>query len=127
MLNKVKLGPKRWNGIWSCGLKHLLFALELYEIQIKQGGYILHEHPNSASSWHVPEVVDSMHKHSLYKMTGDMCRFGMTTTDNMGEAFAKQPTGFLSNSPFIRAALGLRCLRNHRHAPLTSGRAKAAQ
>ena len=64
-LNKERIGPKRWNEVYQYGLKHLLFMIELYGIQLNVGRYIIHEHPNGASSWHVPEVTDLMAKYNL--------------------------------------------------------------
>ena len=36
-LNRPKMGEAKWNAAWKYGLKHLLFAFELYEIQISSG------------------------------------------------------------------------------------------
>ena len=49
--NKKKMGAKRWRAAYAYGESHLLFALELYVIQIQSGRYILHKHPLSASNW----------------------------------------------------------------------------
>ena len=41
------------------GLKHLKFCIELYNIQLSNGLYFLHEHPASARSWQVEEMKES--------------------------------------------------------------------
>ena len=61
-LNRPKMGEAKWKIAWDHGMKHLLFAFEMYEIQVKAGRYFLHEHPNSATSWHLPEIVQFMSK-----------------------------------------------------------------
>ena len=35
---------------------HIEFCTELYAYQMRQGRYFLHEHPQSAGSWKLPEV-----------------------------------------------------------------------
>ena len=120
-------GAKRWRAAYAYGLSHLLFSLELYAIQIKEGRYMLHEHPLSASSWRVPEVVEFMTMHGLTRVRGDMCCFNMVQKDDDGWALIKKPTGYMCNSLYIRSELERKCEGGHRHIPLMSGRAKAAQ
>ena len=122
-LNKKKMGSKRWRAAYAYGLSHLLFALELYAVQIKAGRYMLHEHPLSASSWRVPEVVEFMTLHGLTRVRGDMCCFNMVQKDVEGWALIKKPTGYMCNSLYIRSELERKCSGGHKHIPLMSGRA----
>lgn len=64
-LNRERMGEAKRNAMWQYGLKHLLSTLELYEIQLEQGGYMLHGHPQSATNWHVPELEEFMQRHNL--------------------------------------------------------------
>ncbi len=65
-------------------------------------------------------------KRAVITVHTDMCEFGLTTTDAMGEAPAKKPTRFLTNSPMVAEQLDVRCKGNHRHAHLIVGRVVAA-
>ena len=47
---------------WRAGVRHLGIAAELYGMQLSAGRYVVHEHPLSASSRAVPEIVQAMHK-----------------------------------------------------------------
>eukprot|EP00973_Karenia_brevis_P031672 4368920-Karenia_brevis.AAC.1 len=57
------------------GIRHLYFAMDICELQVKQGRYFAFEHPKTASSWNLPGVR---------KIDIDMCMFGMMTTDDSG-------------------------------------------
>ena len=98
-----------------------MFAVELYEIQLSGGRYFLHEHPQSATSWHVADFGEFMSRWSLQRTVGDMCMHGMVSTDSQGTAPAKKPTGFLTNSEYIRNAVAVRCNGDHRHVQLMNG------
>ena len=76
----------------------MLFAIKLYRIQADAGRYFLHEHPASASSWKLPEMMAPMEDYKLKRVNGHMCRFGMTSTDEKGNGLVKKPTGFLTDS-----------------------------
>ena len=126
-LNKDRMGPAKWEAMWAWGMRHLLFAIECYELQISLGGYILHEHPQSATSWHVPEMVEFVAKHNLERLNAHMCCFGLQSSDDGGVGPVKKPTGFITNSKIIRDELSRKCDGLHRHVHLVGGRAKAAQ
>ena len=64
----------------------------------------------------------------------DQCEFGLKSQDMLGEAPAKKPTRFLTNSYHVGEALAVRCQNakrefrdQHRHVQLMQGRAQAAQ
>eukprot|EP00973_Karenia_brevis_P072169 10025940-Karenia_brevis.AAC.1 len=62
-----------------------------------------------------------------------MCSYGMQSKDQWGEGLVLKPTSFLTNSPFIAAALDRQCSNKygraawHRHITLMNNRAKACQ
>ena len=60
-------------------------------------------------------------------MVGDMCTFEMKQEDELGTAFIRKPTKFMTNSQCIANKLEQRCPGNHRHIQLINGRAKAAE
>ena len=51
ILNRAKMGEESFQRQFLDALDHLEFACKLYEIQIRQGGWFLHEHPAAATSW----------------------------------------------------------------------------
>ena len=61
-LNRERMCAHKWNLLWNYGVKHLLFAIDVYDMQLSAGRYVLHEHPQSAASWHLPEMVALMQK-----------------------------------------------------------------
>lgn len=121
------MGPVKWNALWEWGMRHLLFVLELYDIQVMAGRYFVHEHPYAAASWWVPEMFEFMAKHHLVRIRSCMCRFGMVSTDSTGTGLVKKPTGYLKNSAHIRRQLEVDCLGGHRHVHLMNVCAAAAQ
>ena len=97
------------------GTMHLEFCVEQYEVQMKRGRYFLHEHPQSARSWKLGCIERLASNDEVFKVTGDMCRHGMVSVDDVGEGLVKKPTTFLTNSTEIADALALRC-DNDKHA-----------
>ena len=126
-LNKWRMSPDKWNSLIEKGLRHMRFAVKLYRLQDEGGRFFLHEHPNSATSWKMPEVLKLMNDLQLEKTTAHMCRYGMKSADESGGGRVKKPTGFLTNSSFLRDQLGKRCMGGHHHIQLLGGRARACQ
>ena len=56
---------------------HMRFCISLYELQVREGRYFLHEHPAGATSWKMPEMVRRMLNAAVDAVTFDMCKFGM--------------------------------------------------
>ena len=128
-LNKGKKDPEEWEQGFQRAVEHIKFVFELYDMQVRGGRYFLHEHPATATSWKLPEVVEFCARYPhLYAVTSAMCQFGLTTIGGDG---AEQPalklTRWLTNSPFLAATLEKKCPRDHEHTPLLNNRAKAAQ
>ena len=126
-LNKAKMETSKWNALWDKGIRHMLFAIKLYRIQAEAGRFFLHEHPSSASSWKIPEMVALMQDLKIDKVNAHMCRFDMMSEDEAGIGLVKKPTGFLTNSEHLREQLSKKCLGGHRHVHLMGGKAKACQ
>ena len=79
-------------------ISHMRFAINFYRLQAKAGRFFLHEHPNSASSWKLPEVMTFMSDLGITKSVAHLCRYGMTSEDGEGVECIKTPTGFVTNS-----------------------------
>ena len=116
------------------GIKYMIFVLKLYRIQDEEGRYYLHEHPAGAKSWKMPEVQKFMADTDAMTVTAHQCELGLRSRDRFGEAPAKKPTTFMSNSILICERLDVQCTNmwkpekeRHRHVHLMNGRASAAQ
>ena len=114
------------------GRKHLEFCMQLYELQWREGRYFVHEHPEAASSWNEQCVRQMMNRQGVIQVTGDQCRYGLTSWDGQRRGPARKRTKFMTNSPCIAKALSLRCPNTrehkvHEHVVLINGRAKRAE
>ncbi len=102
-------------------IMHVKFCIELCIEQMENGRrYFCFEHPASATSWKLPEMV-------VMRVVGHMCVHGMKSKDEQGEGLVLKPIGWATNSPYIARELSVRCTKDHRHVQLLSGRARAAQ
>ena len=72
--------------------------MKLYARQMELGGYFLHEHPDTATSWQLPSVRALLARKGVGRVTGDQCQFGQEIDDREP---IKKPTGFMSNSPEV--------------------------
>ena len=52
--NIRKMGRARYEKELRAAVDHLLFCIQIYELQVSSGRYFLHEHPAGARSWHLP-------------------------------------------------------------------------
>ena len=58
------------------GTAHLRFCMKLYKMQIENGLYFVHEHPDGAKSWDDPAVRKLIEDWRVWKVKGDIrfCR-----------------------------------------------------
>lgn len=107
---------------------HLRFACKLYRRQMQRGKFFLHEHPQTATSWRLPEVKRFLQSPGVGTAVCHQCSFGLMTPSKSGELMpAKKPTQFMSNSPCMPNELFRICQRTHVHQHLEGGRAKEAE
>ena len=57
----------KWQALMDKGERHMRFAIKLYRMQIEHGRWLLHEYPNSATSWRMPEMVRFMEDYKITK------------------------------------------------------------
>lgn len=76
------------------------------------------EHPKNAASWEEECMQELKSMEGMIKTECDMCAFGMQVTP---EGLNKKPTGILTNSPEIAAAVSKTCTKDHFHVPLLGG------
>ena len=111
---------------WRQARRHLQFVCELYRDQVRRGDWFLHEHPIGASSWREQCVLDVMKENGVETIIGDQCMYGLVTMTGNGKQPARKRTRFMSNAPEILKRLSRRCLGEHQHQHLVSGRARGA-
>ena len=85
---------------------HLEFVCELYLEQAKAGRLLLHEHPDSASSWSEGCVCKVLSTPGVDTVVTDQCQFGQRSRE--GNPIRK-PTRWMSNCGEILEALAKRC------------------
>ena len=89
---------------------HLDFVAELYNMQIDEGRYFLHEHPRFATSWSLPSIQAVLRRAEVILARGDQCQYGaeIRSGPDRGSPIMK-PTGFMTNSAMLARALSKRC------------------
>ena len=103
------------------------FCAAMYREQIRQGRHLLHEHLGAVTSWRVPCIEALSNLPEVKIARADLCMFGMRSKDQIGEAPAKKPTKFMTNSLELYKILNRKCDGScPRHVHLMEGRAKAA-
>ncbi len=130
-LSKKKGNIEEKKRLLSRAIKHVKFCIKLYWERLKNGRYFLHEHPDTATSWQLPEMVQLLMHPDVIRTKGHMCAYGMKSKDEDGEGFVKIPTGWATNPPYIAEQVSALCSNRwkgskHRHVHLISGRATAA-
>ena len=79
---------------------------ELYEMQVAEGRYFLHEHPVGAASWQEGCVQRVLGLQGVSRITGDQCQLGQKSHEGLP---VKKPTGWMSNCPYALEELNKRC------------------
>ena len=102
------------------GMDLLLFAIQCYWDQIERGMFFLHEHPATASSWDVVEVMELAAHPGVHIVTSDTCRWGMRVRDEIPEDqgqpyLVKKPTIWMTNCKPMAELLSLQCDGGHSH------------
>ena len=108
-LRKSKRNQAEFQRKLEVAKKHVRFCVSLYEIQMAEGRYFLHEHPRNATSWAMAEVVELANTEGVATTTCDMCAFGMEITDRQGRALVEKAIKFLTSSPEVCRHINRRC------------------
>ena len=114
-LAKLRMKPGDFDRKYTHAVAHLEFMFELFDLQLKNGGHILFEHPASASTWSLPFVIEMSKRPGMQCVVAHMCRFGMSGRDHHGPGLVLKPTKFLTSSSAIAAQLARQCVGGHRH------------
>ena len=103
------MGEEAFQEMQEYGRRHVEVCIELYNQQLRNGLYFLHEHPWGAKSWDHWGMQKLMSTPGVWKVRGDMCQFDMTQRDVVGEKLLKKPTGYMTNAPCIAEELNKTC------------------
>ena len=87
------------------GRSHLRFCAKLYKMQIDQGRYFVHEHPQSASSWKESCIKQLLQKEGVQQVVAEQCCYGLKAHDGVQEGPARKSTRFMTNPPCIAKQL----------------------
>lgn len=106
--NYPKMCPEEYNRRMEYGRKHLEFCAKLYAMHWRAGRYLLHEHPEGASSWQEPCIIKLLNKEAVNRENGDQCVYGLKSRDKNREGPARKGIGFMTNSVCIAQKLNKR-------------------
>ena len=81
--------PGRYAEMQRQGRFHLERSVVLYQQQMADGLFSLHEFPNGSSSVNEPCLDDLINTPGVYLVKGPMCVWGMTSKDAQGEGLVK--------------------------------------
>ena len=124
-LNYAKMDFSRAMALLGEGIKHLEFAMKLFEWQVRRGKWAIFEHPSTSKAWD-EECVERVLKISgVERVRADQCQYGLQVSSS-GE-LSKKPTDFMVNGKNMAKRLSMRCQGGHTHTPLVNGRAKKAE
>ncbi len=94
------------------------FAMEVCDIQRREGRYFVFEQPQGSRAWDLEAVKKMVMRQGVDISTMHQCMYGLKARDTMGEASAYKPTRVLTNHEALAEALSRQCNGMHRHAHL---------
>ena len=133
-LSKSTRGPAVVKAKLDARREHLIFCMNLYEIQIKGGRFFVHEHPQEAASWSEACIVRIAAMEGVEMASVDMCAYGMRVDTGAVQGPARKRTKIMSNSDEVIKRIAVKCpnfepdvTKHLVHVTLESGRAKRCQ
>ena len=81
------------------------FAVEMCDIQGRNGRYFVFEQPQGSRAWDLVTVKDMATKSDVWITTMHQCMYGLKTKDAHGEAAAYTPTTTITNHEALAEAL----------------------
>ena len=85
------------------------FVCSLYEEQVREGRYFIHEHPAMATSWEEPAVKRVLKLPNVQVTRVDACQYGMTGEHGRETLPINKPTRWMSNMRGVTEALHKTC------------------
>ena len=87
-LSKGKRNQEQWQRDMKIAEQHIKFCVEIYKMQIAGRRFFMHEHPHSASSWRMREIVEMVARQDVETVECDMCAYGLKVVDKDGAALS---------------------------------------
>ena len=72
-LNKARMDPAKYEAERNRAIGHLRFMVELFQLQLDAGRYVLFEHPAGADSWDLDFVRDLLDRPGMTTIVTHMC------------------------------------------------------
>ena len=123
-INFAKMTEEKVRELIRRGLVHLLFAMELCQVQVDAGRYYMFEHPWTARSWQIPAVQRLAQRLGTHLVRTDMCCYDMSLEGWRSHGLVKKPTGIMTNSAEIARMVARRCDDSHDHLKTMMGNIK---
>ena len=96
------------------GKNHVRFCIEVYRLQLQGRRHFVHEHPEKSKAWDMPEITELLARAEVGSVVLHMCAFGMTSTDEKGEAPVKKGTRLMSSSEEVLKRVDRKCSNKRR-------------
>ena len=72
-MNISKMDPEKRNKMMKDARDHFTFSMAVYQLQMDNGMYFLHEHPWTATSWDEDFVKRLSERDEVMKVRGELC------------------------------------------------------
>ena len=108
-LNKERRDPGIVRRELECAKDHVRWVMKVCSLQHREGRYFAYEHPKTATSWKMAEVIKVANMDRVQVVKLDMCTFGMMSTDGDGPGLVLKPTKIMTNCPEVAKRLDKRC------------------
>ena len=123
LLQNLRRYPERLDDELKEAINHVDFSMELQEDQIDRGDHGLHEHPETATSWQLPKVINYISREEVILIKSHLCRFGLVINGRL----SRKATLFATSCDAIAVNLQKLCECVEPHQQLISGLPKLAQ
>ena len=91
-------------------------VFELYQLQVREGRWFIHERPKESTSWKLKEVSSLRKVEGVFDVVADQCMYGLTVRVKGGRSSAvKRPTRFSTNAECVADELQWKCSGDHTH------------
>ena len=119
------MGARTVTAMQEEGRKHVKTAMEACEMQhwARPMRYFAFEHPGSATSWSMPEIIKVSKLERVQIASFDMCQYwmGMVDPDDSKRKPVKMRTNIMTNSPEIANRMSRKGTGDHERIQLEGG------
>ena len=106
------MDPEKYRALFEECLNQLRFCFEVYEWQVQNNRYFLHEHPKNSWSWKIDFVQHVAGLAGVSRLDAAQCPFGQWSVDLDGQrGLVLKETGWLGNCPQVLRRLDRKCAK----------------